>query len=325
MSSRNIHFLWVESEFGAGTHGASLGPDAIKFAAMNAGSDVFRQGPFSEISTIDLKFASQFAPEEEPVFNSARHIHHIRATYDRIMNEVARLLFNGLFPFIISGDHSNAGGTIAGIKRAYPNKRLGVIWIDAHADIHSPFTSPSGNMHGMPLATALNEDNLKHQINHIPTELESLWRELCNMGGRAPKILASDLVFIGLRDYEYPEISLIEELNIKHYKPDQVDGRGAIAIAQETLEYLSECDILYVSFDIDSLDKQLVPGTGTPVYYGLSSGQAEILLQNLWKDTRMVAMEFTEINPLLDIQNTTAEVALECIEALIPYKLNSPK
>ena len=320
MSDRRIHFLWVESEFGAGTHGASLGPDALKFAAMNNNSDVFRQGPFSEISTIDLKFATQFAPLREKTFDNAKMIHHIRATYERIMNEVARIMFQEYFPFIISGDHSNAGGTIAGIKRAFPEKRLGVIWIDAHADIHSPYTSPSGNMHGMPLAICLAEDNEAHKINEVPHELKRLWRELAHLGGFAPKILSEDLVFIGLRDFEKPEIDLIHERNIRYYMPETVDGRGAETIAYETLEYLKDCDLIYVSFDIDSLDKKLVPGTGTPVYHGLSSGQAQILLKIFWNEPRLCAMEFTEINPLLDIQNTTAEVALECMEHIIPFK-----
>lgn len=319
-SDRNIHFLWVESDFGAGTHGASLGPDALKIAAMNKKSDIFRLVPFTEISTIDLKFATQFSPVHETVYPNAKMVHHIRATYERIMNEVARILYHQYFPFVISGDHSNAGGTIAGIKRAFPEKRLGVIWIDAHADIHSPFTTPSGNMHGMPLAVALNEDNEKFQINDMPHELKRLWRELCHLGGFAPKIYPQDLVYIGLRDYEEPEKAVIEEKNIRYYVPEKVDARGAENIARETLDYLKDCDLIYVSFDIDSLDKKLVSGTGTPVDRGLSIGQAQILLKNFWAEPRLCAMEFTEINPLLDIRNHTAEIALECLEYFIPHR-----
>ena len=151
---RNIKIIEVRSEIGAGTRGASLGIDAIKIAALDFMSSLF------------TNFPTENVPDEnkllyEPVASPyAKRIAGVYTMYDRVASVVSETLKSGLFPVVLSGDHSTAGGTIAGIKMAKPKNRLGVIWIDAHADMHTPYTTPSGNMHGMPLAISLGEDNL---------------------------------------------------------------------------------------------------------------------------------------------------------------------
>src|SRR6187551_1913751 len=150
---KNIKLIEIPSEIGAGTRGASLGIDAIKIAALDFMSNFFVHFPSEKI---EIQNNLLFEPIHSPY---AKRIQGVANMYDRISKAVSDSIRNNFFPVIISGDHSNAGGTIAGIKMAKPKSKLGVIWIDAHADLHTPFTTPSGNLHGMPLATAIAEDN----------------------------------------------------------------------------------------------------------------------------------------------------------------------
>ena len=224
---------------------------------------------------------------------------------------------NKRFPLIISGDHSSAGGTIAGIKKAYPESRLGLIWIDAHADLHSPYTSPSGNIHGMPLATALNEDNLDSSRKELDSTTQVHWNTLKNVGNISPKALAEDIVFIGVRDTEKEEDYLIEKYNIINYTPEILREKGVAEVISEIKnDKLSACDIVYVSFDVDSLDCDAVSyGTGTPVKNGLFVDETKALIHAFFAWEKVVSLEVTEINPLLDNKcNKMAETALEILE-----------
>src|SRR5262245_57550323 len=146
---KNVRFIEVRSEIGAGTRGASLGVDAIKIAALDYGSNLFNKIPSTEIkSENQLLFGSPGSPY-------AKRLKGLVLIYERVANEVSATLKSKSFPIVLAGDHSTAGGTISGIRQAFPKQKLGVIWIDAHADLHSPFTTPTGNVHGMPLAAAL--------------------------------------------------------------------------------------------------------------------------------------------------------------------------
>ena len=224
----------------------------------------------------------------------------------------------GNFPLVIAGDHASASGTIAGIKDAYPNSRLGVVWIDAHADLHTPYTTPSGNMHGMPLAIALCEDNLVCKSNNVDSETVAIWDRLKNIGFSGPKIKSEDLVFIALRDFEAQESALIDQNAISVIPVDEVTNQGTEHIVKQTLSLLQDCDILYVSFDVDSMDPSLTSlGTGTPVKNGLTPIQAKEILDGLCQDERLVCLEFVEINPCLDEKmNKMAEVAFGLLESV---------
>ena len=155
--------------------------------------------------------------------------------FKSVSTKVKAIIDNGQFPLVLAADHGSAGGTIAGIKAAYPTKRLGVVWIDAHGDLHTPYTTPSGNMHGMPLSTALGIDNREEQVNELTPEVVDMWEQLKNTGTPEPKIKAEDLVFIGVRDTEPQEDALIERLNITNHKVEEVRRQGAKAIIKATL------------------------------------------------------------------------------------------
>lgn len=201
-----------------------------------------------------------------------------------------------------------------GIKAAEPKKRLGVIWIDAHADLHTPYTTPSGNMHGMPLAMVCQLDNLECKVNEPTEDTITYWEKIKTIGGDFPKILPSDIVFISVRDTEEPENFLINKYGIKNFKTSEVRTKGITQIAKETLEILKDCDQVYISFDVDSLDSSISMGTGTPVPNGLTVEEAIQLNAELIKDKRVCCWEIVEVNPTLDSENTMAEAAFEVLE-----------
>lgn len=299
------------SEIAAGTRGASLGMGALKVAARNKNSEYFGQYPITFIRT------ENYLLDQPTEFKFAKRIDGLVNVYNRAAETISDTLKNGNFPICISGDHACAGGTISGIKKAYPEKRLGVIWIDAHADLHTPYTTPSGNLHGMPLAAALGTNNMESQINNPSEEAKKLWEELKNCAGIAPKVKPEDIVFIAVRDTEEPENELMNRENIKNYSVKEIREKGCKSVINEINEKLSQCDIIYVSFDVDSMDCDLISkGTGTPVPDGLTAEEANLFVNGLVAHEKCVCFEVVEINPCLDNKiNTMAETAFEILEA----------
>lgn len=308
-----ITFLINKSEITAGTRGASLGPEAIFTAARKSGRNLFagREIEF-------LPCVNHFLDTETP-FRYAKRIDGVLEIYRALNSTVSQKLKANNFPVILAGDHGSAGGTIAGIKSAFPDKRLGVIWIDAHADIHTPFTTPSGNIHGMPLATALAIDNLECRSNEVDDETVSLWNELKNVGGIMPKIGPEDIVYVAVRSTEDEEDQCIKRFNIKTISVAELRDKGTDAIAAGISDYLSSCDIFYISFDVDSMDPDLTSrGTGTPVENGLRPDEAKRLLELLVQNPKTCALEVVEVNPCLDDKiNTMAEVTLDILEDVV--------
>jgi arginase len=231
----------------------------------------------------------------------------------RMRNMVQATLDEKQFPVVLAGDHSTAAGTIAGIKAAYPKSKLGVIWIDAHSDLHSPYTTPSGNMHGMPLAMALDEDNLESKVNKLDQETINYWYQLKNVGNIAPKINYRDLVLISARDMEKPEEFLLKKNKVKIYTTADVRKRGVERTVIDTLVYLDHCDLIYVSFDVDSMDPTASRGTGTPVAQGLTEREAGKLMSGLITNQKVCCFEIVEVNPTLDRENQMAEHAFEIL------------
>jgi arginase len=292
---KELTFIVNRSEITAGTRGASLGPDAIFAAARTKKSLLFGAYPIIELPNYNNLLDQ---PVKHPY---AKRIDGLVKVFNDVSNQVSETLEAGKFPFVLAGDHGSAGGTIAGIKKAFPDKRLGVVWIDAHGDLHTPFTTPSGNMHGMPLSTALNEDNLPCKINEVEAESIELWNQLKNTGVAGPKLEAKDLVFIAVRDTEPEENALMERLNIKNYTVAEVNSEGTEAVANSVLHRLKDCDMIYISFDVDSMDPKATSyGTGTPVKNGLMPKQARELLTHLTLSSKTVCVEFVEVNPCLE-------------------------
>lgn len=306
---KNIKIIEVPSEIGAGTRGASLGIDAIKIAALDFMSNFF------------VHFPSEKVPHEnhllfEPIVSPyAKRLQGIIKMAEKISKAVSSTLKNNFFPIIVSGDHSNSMGTIAGLRAALPaNSRLGVIWIDAHADMHTPYTTPSGNVHGMPLAASIGENNEACKVHELDEKTARQWEQLKSIGNITPKILGEDIVFISLRDYEKEEKFLIDKYEMKVITTNEVRRKGVENIVKSSLRFLNECTHIYVSFDVDSLDSGISKGTGTPVGNGLREREADDLVSKLMQNRKICCFEITEVNPTLDKENLMAEIAFNILQ-----------
>lgn len=305
---KNIKLIEAPSEIGAGTRGASLGIDAIKIAALDFMSNFFVHFPSEKIPTENNLL---FEPIASPY---AKRIKGVCTMYERVSKAVMTTIKTNFFPVVLSGDHSISGATIAGIKMAKANSKLGVIWIDAHADLHTPYTTPSGNMHGMPLATALAEDNMENAAHELDPETEKYWNHLKNIGGISPKISGEDIVFISLRDYEREEKAIIEKYGMKVIPTSEVRRKGVENIVRSVIRYLSDCTDIYVAFDVDCLDSSITKGTGTPVSNGLREREAEDLVSKLMQNRKICCLEISEVNPTLDKENLMAEIAFNILQ-----------
>jgi arginase len=307
---KDLIIIEVKSEIGAGTRGASLGVEAVKIASLDLGSDFFRKYNSIEVENVN-----------ELLFNSAEHayakfIDGVLIMEERVCLEVYEQLFEERFPMIMAGDHSTSYGTIAGIKKAFPKKRLGVVWIDAHADLHTPFTTPSGNMHGMALAMACDLDNLECKVNNPKGETIDYWEQIHNVGVPGAKIYPEDVVFISVRDLEKAENYLINKYGMSYIEMEEVRKNGADETARKAIKMLDHCDLIYVSFDVDSIDSRFSTGTGTPVPNGLTPEEAKLLNAELVKDPRVCVWEMAEVNPTLDTENKMSETAFEVMDGV---------
>jgi arginase len=309
---RKIEIIVNNSELTAGTRGASLGPGAIMTAARKANNPYFGLYPIHPLPDLN-HFLDR---ENETEF--AKNIIPYKQVFESVAAETKAVIEKGSFPIVLSGDHGSAAGTIAGIKAAFPTKRLGVVWIDAHGDLHSPYTTPSGNMHGMPLSLSLGLDNLSCQRNTPSPKTVELWEELKNKYTNASKVNSSDLIFIGVRDTEQEEDHLITENKITNHSVETLRKEGVARIVEQTLKQLQPCDLIYVSFDVDSMDPEITSfGTGTPVGNGIFPEEAEEILTLLAKNQKTVCIEFVEVNPCLDNkENTMAETAFSLLESV---------
>ncbi len=305
---KNIKLIEVASEIGAGTRGASLGVDAIKIAALDFMSNFFIHFPSEKISSENKLL---YEPIESPY---AKRIKGVVSIYDKVTKAISDAMKNNFFPVVISGDHSTAGATIAGIKMAKPKSKLGVIWIDAHADLHTPYTTPSGNLHGMPMAASINENNDDCAVHDVDDETAKQWNYLKNIGKIAPKVLPEDVVFISLRDYEKEERHLIEKYNMKVITSKEVRNKGAENVVRAVIRYLADCTDIYISFDVDSLDSSISKGTGTPVSNGLKEREAEDLISKFMQNRKICCFEIAEVNPTLDKENLMAEIAFNILQ-----------
>ncbi|WP_316817567.1 arginase [Pedobacter nyackensis] len=309
---RSIKLIKNRSDIGAGTRGSDMGIDAIEIAAINKGSEYFNSFPFVDVET-----------HNETIYNKdrnsfAKRIEHVLQQCTRVAKVVGQTLVGDHFPLVFSGDHSSALGTISGIKTIYPDKTLGVVWIDAHADLHSPYTSPSGNIHGMPMAAALANDNLDCQVNKVEGETLLFWDNLKTIGTPQAKLKPEHVIYFGVRDTEEAEDIQMRNLGIKNYRVEEVRFRGLDTCLEEALVKLTACDLIYISFDVDSMDCDLISsGTGTPVSKGFDQYEIIAIIKRIIESRKVVCFEVVEVNPLLDNKgNKMAETAFEILEEI---------
>lgn len=305
---KSIKLLESRSEIGAGTRGASMGIDALKVASWDFNSSYFSDYPIEEIPNRNKRLYNKSE------YKYAKRIKGVANVIERVAHATKNTLRDGIFPIVLAGDHSSAAGTISGIKMAYPDKKIGVVWLDAHADLHTPYTSPSGNVHGMPLAVCLAEDNIACKKQSPDKKTVEQWERMKNLGGISPKIKAEDIVFIALRDYEKEEAHLIQTQNMKVITVAECRKNGLAHCAKQTLAHLASCDYIYLTYDVDCIDSSISKGTGTPVPDGLNEEEIEELLLLFMKEKKLCCFEVTEVNPTLDSENKMAEIAFQILE-----------
>jgi len=312
---RPLKVIKNRSDIGAGTRGSDMGIDALEIAAINAENDFFNRYPFIDVPTHNESIYDK-------VNNTfAKRINFVAEQCERVCDVTSMVLRQQHFPFVISGDHSSALGTLAGITHANPGKTVAAIWIDAHADLHTPLSSPSGNIHGMPLAAALGLDNEKYGVNTIDEATKKSWDQIKALGGDHPKIKPEHLLYFGLRSTEEAEDNVIEDLGIRTYAVHEIRYRSMAVCLQEAIESLKEVDLIYITFDVDSMDCDLISkGTGTPVSKGFDPAEIKQLIQGFISTDKVVCLEVCEINPLLDEKgNKMAETAFEIVNEIFGY------
>tara|TARA_X000001036_G_scaffold439389_1_gene490361 strand:- start:1493 stop:2431 length:939 start_codon:yes stop_codon:yes gene_type:complete len=308
-----VKIIKNRSDIGAGTRGSDLGIDAIEIAAINTENDFFNIYPYIDIQT-----------HNETVYNKnkntfAKRINFVCEQCERLREGVKKELQKGFFPLILSGDHSSALGSLSGIQKANPDKEIGVIWLDAHADIHTPYSTPSGNIHGMPLAAALSIDNKEFSKNKVSDSTEKNWLRMKNMGDKVPLIKPENLIYFGVRDTEKEEDQIIQSKKIKNFSVNDFRNLGLKSCIDQTKDQFVSSDLIYISFDIDALDCDLFSrGTGTPVSKGFLTEEIISIIKEVKDTGKLVALEICEINPLLDNKgNQMAESAFEIISSVL--------
>lgn len=300
MDKRSMSIIGVPLDHGQSRRGVDMGPSAIRYAGIvnrleAIGHDVTDEGNIQ----VDL------AKRSEVKYSKLKNLNEIIRANTSLAKKVEDVVKNGRFPLVLGGDHSIAIGTLAGLASSYDN--LGVIWYDAHADMNTSETSPSGNIHGMPLAVSIGLGD----------------ERLVNLHKEGQKINPENIVIIGARAVDPGERLLIKEQGIKVYTMHEIDKYGMAAVMQDSIAYLQsrELDGVHLSLDLDGLDPLYTPGVGTPVPGGISYRESHLAMEMLEECGLITSAEFVEVNPILDEKNKTADVAVGLMGSLFGEKL----
>jgi arginase len=292
---RRVSIVGVPLAFGCGTAGVDLGPAAMRVARLN--QRVAQLG--YEVRDLGDMRIAQPTQASQPQ-DRARHLAEINAACEQLAAEVQKVIAQGELPVVLGGDHSIAIGSVAGVVASVPEERrpVGLIWFDAHADMNTPETTPSGNIHGMPLAALLG---------YGPPELT-------HVAGFAPKLDPRYCAHIGARDLDPPERELIRQTGIRLFTMREIDERGMSACMDDAIRIAQSAPGGYaVTLDVDALDPVVAPGSGTVVRGGLTYREAHLGMEKIAEAGGMISLEVVEINTALDINNRTAELGVELI------------
>ena len=290
-----IDLIGVPVDLGAGRRGVDMGPSAIRYAHL--------QNKLEELGyTIEDKGNIELPIQEMCTITDPKlkYLDCIIPMGRRLAGAVATSIAGGRFPLVLGGDHSLSVGSICGAAK---HKRLGVIWVDAHADFNTPETTPSGNIHGMPLAALCGLGDPR---------LVSLWDET------PPVIDPKRVAVIGARDLDQGEKRNLREAGVMVQSMEQIDRLGMVAALEKAIDRVSrDVDGIYLSFDMDALDPRHAPGVGTPVNGGLTFREAHLACEVIAETGKLIGMDMVEVNPILDVQNQTAILAVEFIRSAL--------
>jgi arginase len=294
-----IAIFGVPMDLGQDRRGVDMGPSAIRYARIEAALEELGHG------VTDLGNAAVPIPETVDPGAEVKHLAAVRSVCEQVSERAAAMVSEGLFPIFLGGDHSISIGTVSGVARSTPEERTGVIWVDAHADFNIPATSPSGNIHGMPLATITGRGH----------------PDLVGIGGPAPTVGIEDVVIIGLRSVDVEEKRLLLEAGVKVYTMKDIDAFGAARVVRSAIKGLTDVDRVHLSLDLDAIDPEVAPGVGTPVRGGLTYREAHLLMELVNEAGIVSSLDVVEVNPILDVKNGTATLAVELVESLMGRRI----
>jgi arginase len=302
-AKRRCKIMGVPMDLGAGRRGVDMGPSAMRIAGINQA--IARLG----YDVVDAGNVHVAPPEAVPQSNArARYLPQIVAAAEELAVMVESALEEGALPVILGGDHSIAIGSVAGLAAYYRKrqKRVGIIWLDAHTDINTPESTPSGNIHGMPLAALLGRGA----------------KELTEVAGFAPKVLPENTAIVGARSVDPGERELIKEMGIRVFTMSELDERGMADVLEEAVEIASRNTAgIHVTFDMDFIDPFYAPGVGTPERGGATYREGHLAMEKIADSGRVLSVELTEVNPMYDTANQTAQLAVELILSALGKKI----
>jgi arginase len=298
-----VHLLGVPMDLGSGRRGVDMGPSAIRIAGVadrltELGHKVVDEGDIVIKNMEELKVGHE----------RARYLTEIARAVAILARKIERIMGLGHFPLVLGGDHSIAVGTVSGMA-AYAQRqdqRVGLLWIDAHGDINTPETSPSGNIHGMPLAALLGFGA----------------DELTGVAGPPPKVHAANVALVGIRSLDTGEKKRLKETGVQVHTMSDIDRHGVHRVMQKALARVTDgTDYVHVSFDLDAVDPTVAPGVGTPVKGGLDYREAHLIMEVIADAGVMTSLEMVEVNPILDQGNASAAFAVELVQSAFGKKI----
>ena len=303
MAPRKVTLIGVPLDLGAGRRGVDMGPSAFRVADIHARVRALGY-ELSDHGDVDVFIQETHDPGDPRM----KYLKEIRQACEAVRDDVDEILGEGSLPVVLGGDHSIAMGTIAGASRHHRKKgaKIGLIWFDAHGDMNTPETSPSGNIHGMPLAVALGIGE----------------KSLVTLSGERPMVDGSRAAVVGLRDVDPAERSNIKDSGIGAFTMRDIDERGMRAVMEEAIKRATSGTAgIHVSFDLDGIDPDFAPGVGTPSPGGLSYREAHLAMEMLYDTGKVISVEFVEVNPILDHSNITAKLGVELLASLLGKKI----
>ncbi|MGH9476952.1 MAG: arginase [Terriglobales bacterium] len=301
--NKSIRIIGVPMDLGQDRRGVDMGPSAVRAAGLRPRLE--RLGcEVKDAGNVEAAFAEQKAPGDP----RAKYLKEIARSCQKQADWVLKTLEDGASPLVLGGDHSIAIGTVSGVSAYYreQHKSVGLIWLDAHGDFNTPESSPSGNIHGMPLACLLGRGP----------------KELTDLCGYSPKLAAGNTVLVGVHSLDEEEKRMLHEAQVKVFTMRDVDERGMRAVMEEAITAAGNgTEGFCTSLDLDFIDAAYAPGVGTPVRGGATYREAHLALESIADSGRMLSLEVVEVNPVLDERNRTAELAVELILSALGKKI----
>jgi arginase len=300
----SVHIIGVPLDLGSGRRGVDMGPSAFRIAGLDERLSALG------CAVVDRGDLQTPIPEtQERRDERKKYIHDIAAVCETLYERSLLSFEQGALPLVLGGDHSLAAGSVAAAAqwaRVSRTRPIGLLWVDAHGDMNTPATSPSGNVHGMPLAALLGPE---------PSELAQI-------GGWSPKVLPGHTVLLGIRNLDEREKAAVRGSGVHVFTMKDIDRHGIASIAEQAVSLAGAGTAgVHVSFDLDACDPMIAPGVGTPVRGGLNYREAHMLMEIVADSGRLTSLDMVEVNPILDTQNTTAQLGTELVLSALGMKI----